>query len=114
MANILIVEVTPFFACLFERHVIHVHTSDNLFHYISFPRRIQGTEYELLECRSATNYVLKTGSRKAPPVYAFRGQKAYGNQGFSAVVGRVGKSVTFFPVNGFFCVFEHEPNVNDQ
>ena len=28
-------------------------------------------------------------SRKAPPVYAFRGQKAHGNQGFSAVVGGV-------------------------
>ena len=26
---------------------------------------------------------------KAPPVYAFRGQKAHGNQGFSAVVGGV-------------------------
>lgn len=26
-------------------------------------------------------------SRKAPPVYAFRGQKVHGNQGFSALVG---------------------------
>ena len=35
--------------CLFERHVIHVHTSDNLFHYISFARRIQACDHAFKE-----------------------------------------------------------------
>ena len=36
----------PFFACLFERHVIHVHTSDNISYYISSARRTQGRKCE--------------------------------------------------------------------
>ena len=31
----------PFFTCLSERHIIHIHTSDNPLYYISFVRRIQ-------------------------------------------------------------------------
>ena len=31
----------PLFACLSERHIIYIHTSDNPLYYISFTRRIQ-------------------------------------------------------------------------
>ena len=47
--NAVIVDLTgrnaPFLTCLFECHVVHIRTSDNIFHYISFARRTQDRKY---------------------------------------------------------------------
>ena len=46
----LIVDLTrrnaPFLTCLFECHIVHICTSDNIFYYISFFQRTQGRKYE--------------------------------------------------------------------
>ena len=36
----------PFFTCFFERHIVHIYTSGNIYYYISFSQTAQGRKYE--------------------------------------------------------------------
>ena len=44
----------PFFTCLSERHIIHIHTSDNPLYYISFARIIQVRGWGARPCSRST------------------------------------------------------------